>query len=257
MNSLPTCALTNAAPVGSNRRRLAVDADPVSVMAPTLRLQRIDEREPEPHRQDHGAHKIRQRAAASAGAGSSRASPWRPLPSRTRSDERFEPSDEKPARQGNPQPRARQRQARRHTKPQTHQDNGCKSHGVPLTFVWSHRQRRLATGVSFLFTSPLVSRPTEGVMGRLKDPSRVPLRTAIVSDLHANLPATEAVFERIAKADVQRIVCLGDVVGYGEPEREVCDIVQAHVDHYGGGQSRRRERPNGLLKLLPGSERGA
>ena len=68
-------------------------------------------------------------------------------------------------------------------------------------------------------------------MGRLKDPSRVPLRTAIVSDLHANLPATEAVFERIAKADVQRIVCLGDVVGYGANPNEVCDIVQAHVDH--------------------------
>ena len=38
---------------------------------------------------------------------------------------------------------------------------------------------------------------------------------AIISDLHSNLEATEAVFARIEELGLQDVVCLGDVVGYG------------------------------------------
>ena len=38
---------------------------------------------------------------------------------------------------------------------------------------------------------------------------------AIISDLHANLEAVEAVLARIDQLGVHEIVCLGDVVGYG------------------------------------------
>lgn len=46
-------------------------------------------------------------------------------------------------------------------------------------------------------------------------------RTAIVSDIHGNLAALEAVLEDIDSQSVDRIVCLGDVVGYG-PEPCAC-----------------------------------
>ncbi|MBN1809842.1 MAG: metallophosphoesterase family protein [Planctomycetes bacterium] len=44
---------------------------------------------------------------------------------------------------------------------------------------------------------------------------------AIISDVHGNLAALEAVLEDIDSKDVDEIVCLGDVVGYG-PEPVAC-----------------------------------
>ena len=38
---------------------------------------------------------------------------------------------------------------------------------------------------------------------------------AIISDLHSNLEALEAVFHRIEQLGIEEVVCLGDVVGYG------------------------------------------
>ena len=43
---------------------------------------------------------------------------------------------------------------------------------------------------------------------------------AIISDIHGNLPALEAVLEDIEQKDITEIVCLGDVVGYGPYPRE-------------------------------------
>lgn len=40
-------------------------------------------------------------------------------------------------------------------------------------------------------------------------------RTAILSDIHGNLAALEAVLDDVAGQQVDRIVCLGDVIGYG------------------------------------------
>ncbi|MDE2723051.1 MAG: metallophosphoesterase family protein, partial [Gemmatimonadota bacterium] len=40
-------------------------------------------------------------------------------------------------------------------------------------------------------------------------------RIAIFSDVHGNLEALQTVLEKIAEAQVDRIICLGDMVGYG------------------------------------------
>ena len=44
-------------------------------------------------------------------------------------------------------------------------------------------------------------------------PARTAVRLALVSDVHANLPALQATLNSIAMAGVDRIVCLGDIVG--------------------------------------------
>src|SRR5579859_8123988 len=41
------------------------------------------------------------------------------------------------------------------------------------------------------------------------------MRVAIVSDIHGNLQAFEAVLEAIAASDCEELWCLGDLVGYG------------------------------------------
>jgi predicted phosphodiesterase len=48
-------------------------------------------------------------------------------------------------------------------------------------------------------------------------------KTAIVSDIHGNLAALEAVMEDIDQCSVDRIVCLGDVIGYGPNPCECLD----------------------------------
>lgn len=55
------------------------------------------------------------------------------------------------------------------------------------------------------------------------------MRVAIVSDLHANLPATQAVGEDIVRQGVQETWCLGDVVGYGGSPREVIEWAEQHA----------------------------
>ncbi|MDQ3936807.1 MAG: metallophosphatase family protein [Actinomycetota bacterium] len=56
-------------------------------------------------------------------------------------------------------------------------------------------------------------------------------RIALISDVHGNLPAFEAVLEDIRRAGVDARWCLGDLVGYGaQPDecvalaREACDV---------------------------------
>ncbi|MEM1070221.1 MAG: metallophosphoesterase family protein [Planctomycetota bacterium] len=50
-------------------------------------------------------------------------------------------------------------------------------------------------------------------------------RTAIVSDIHGNLTALQSVLEDIAGQNVDRIVCLGDVIGYGPSPCQCLDQV--------------------------------
>jgi len=46
---------------------------------------------------------------------------------------------------------------------------------------------------------------------------------AIISDIHSNLAALEAVLEDIRSRDIGQILCLGDIVGYGPNPRECVD----------------------------------
>ncbi|WDI41353.1 metallophosphoesterase family protein [Bremerella sp. P1] len=52
------------------------------------------------------------------------------------------------------------------------------------------------------------------------------MKTAVVSDIHGNLDALQAVLKDIESQSVDRIFCLGDVVGYGPNPRECVDIVR-------------------------------
>lgn len=50
--------------------------------------------------------------------------------------------------------------------------------------------------------------------------------TAVISDVHANASALKAVLADIDRRGIQRIVCLGDTVGYGPDPLECADLVR-------------------------------
>jgi putative phosphoesterase len=51
-------------------------------------------------------------------------------------------------------------------------------------------------------------------------------RVAVITDIHANLPALEAVFEAIERTGVDALYCGGDLVGYGPHPNEVCALIE-------------------------------
>jgi diadenosine tetraphosphatase ApaH/serine/threonine PP2A family protein phosphatase len=51
------------------------------------------------------------------------------------------------------------------------------------------------------------------------------MRVAILTDIHANLPALQAVLEAIDEAGIEHRWCLGDVVGYGAQPDECTRLV--------------------------------
>jgi predicted phosphodiesterase len=56
------------------------------------------------------------------------------------------------------------------------------------------------------------------------------MRVAVISDVHANYHALEAVLEQIEAARVDAVWCLGDTVGYGPRPNECCERVEARAD---------------------------
>lgn len=52
------------------------------------------------------------------------------------------------------------------------------------------------------------------------------MKIAIFSDVHGNLEALKAVLSDIKSKNVDRVVCLGDLVGYGPFPNEVIDIIR-------------------------------
>jgi predicted phosphodiesterase len=56
------------------------------------------------------------------------------------------------------------------------------------------------------------------------------LRVAIVSDIHGNLHALEAVLEAIDRDAPDAIWCLGDLVGYGPRPNRCCALVAERAD---------------------------
>jgi diadenosine tetraphosphatase ApaH/serine/threonine PP2A family protein phosphatase len=54
-------------------------------------------------------------------------------------------------------------------------------------------------------------------------------RRAIISDIHSNLVALEAVLADIQKQNVDEIVCLGDICGYGPQPIECINLVRKHA----------------------------
>lgn len=52
-------------------------------------------------------------------------------------------------------------------------------------------------------------------------------RVAVISDIHGNLPALQAVLDHIEKLKVDQIYCLGDVVGFTSMINETIDLLRA------------------------------
>jgi putative phosphoesterase len=48
---------------------------------------------------------------------------------------------------------------------------------------------------------------------------------AVITDIHANLPALRAALARIEELGIDRVFCGGDLVGYGPHPNEVCALI--------------------------------
>ena len=55
-------------------------------------------------------------------------------------------------------------------------------------------------------------------------------RVAVISDVHANRHALDAVLAAVAEEEPDEIWCLGDLVGYGPRPNECCGVVAARAD---------------------------
>ena len=53
------------------------------------------------------------------------------------------------------------------------------------------------------------------------------MQLALISDIHSNLEALEAVFKEIDKLGVDKVHCLGDVIGYGTDPSECLELVNS------------------------------
>ena len=56
------------------------------------------------------------------------------------------------------------------------------------------------------------------------------MKTLIVSDIHANLPALNAVLEK--DGDYDKLIFLGDVVDYGPHPKECLNFIKENADYY-------------------------
>jgi len=52
------------------------------------------------------------------------------------------------------------------------------------------------------------------------------VRSLVVSDLHSNAEALRAVLNRVRRKKFQRVICLGDFVGYGAQPNQVLDTMR-------------------------------
>lgn len=52
------------------------------------------------------------------------------------------------------------------------------------------------------------------------------MRALLVSDLHSNAEALRAVLQRVRRKKFDRVICLGDFVGYGAQPNQVLDVMR-------------------------------
>ena len=85
------------------------------------------------------------------------------------------------------------------------------------------------------------------------------MKTAILSDVHANLEALQAVLKVVDERGAGRILCLGDVVGYGASPNECLDLIRErckfvllgnHDSASSGGPEAARFNPNAKAAAL-------
>ncbi|HIA03264.1 MAG TPA: metallophosphoesterase [Myxococcales bacterium] len=56
------------------------------------------------------------------------------------------------------------------------------------------------------------------------------MRYGIISDIHGNTEGLEACLNELEAQGIDRLVCLGDIVGYGAEPNECCDIIREKAD---------------------------
>jgi len=56
------------------------------------------------------------------------------------------------------------------------------------------------------------------------------MKVAVISDIHGNLPALEAVLEDIKARGADKIICLGDIIGKGPSAKEAVEICRSKCD---------------------------
>jgi len=52
------------------------------------------------------------------------------------------------------------------------------------------------------------------------------MKLALISDIHGNLEALNAVLKEIKKRKVKKVFCLGDIVDYGANSNECVDLIR-------------------------------
>ena len=55
-------------------------------------------------------------------------------------------------------------------------------------------------------------------------------KIAVISDIHGNMPALEAVFKDIDARGIKRVICLGDLAGKGPNPAEAVDGIRLHCE---------------------------
>ena len=55
-------------------------------------------------------------------------------------------------------------------------------------------------------------------------------RIAVISDIHGNLPALKAIFKDIEENNIERIICIGDLVGKGPNCTDVIDLCKERCE---------------------------
>ena len=61
------------------------------------------------------------------------------------------------------------------------------------------------------------------------------MKIALISDIHSNLEAFQAVMASLAGHDIEKVMFLGDIVGYGANPNECIDLLQSVADCYIAG----------------------
>jgi len=56
------------------------------------------------------------------------------------------------------------------------------------------------------------------------------MKYAIISDVHSNYEALRSVLTKISTQNVDKIICLGDIVGKGENAHKCIDLIKEHCD---------------------------
>jgi len=70
-----------------------------------------------------------------------------------------------------------------------------------------------------------------GVKRCIWNSTSIVMRIAIISDIHSNLEALQKAFEIIEGKNVDEIVCMGDIVGYGADPNRCLELVRQRTRH--------------------------